>query len=73
MLPDRARGDVSALASIPRQVEKAIERAMDLTYDQFSSQVVAYLVPEHADSYGSREAWDAMQAQAVETLQKALP
>jgi hypothetical protein len=54
------------------QVPKAIERAMDVSYGDFKSQVVSYLKPEHVDEYGSREAWEAMQAQAVQQLEKAL-
>jgi hypothetical protein len=65
----RAGGDVSALASMSGEVEKAIERAVDLTYDQYVGQVVAYLVPEHSEAYGSRDAWSALQTQVGDNLQ----
>lgn len=68
----RSGGDVSGLATIRGDVEKAVDRAENLTYDQYVAQVVAYLAPEHAESYSSREAWNAMKAQVVETLRKAL-
>jgi predicted nucleotidyltransferase component of viral defense system len=65
-------GKVDALRPVRAQVPKAIERAMDVSYGDFKSQVVSYLKPEHVDEYGGREAWEAMQAQAVEQLEKAL-
>jgi Nucleotidyl transferase AbiEii toxin, Type IV TA system len=60
-----------ALQPIRPVLGKAIERAMDVSYDEFKSQVVSYLQPEHVDTYGSREAWDALQMQVVDALEKA--
>ena len=67
----RSAGNVEALRPIRPVLPKAIERAMDVSYDDFKSQVVSYLQPEHADTYGSREAWDALQVQVVDVLEKA--
>jgi predicted nucleotidyltransferase component of viral defense system len=69
----RSGGDVSGLASMSKEVKQAIERAADLTYDQYVAQVVAYLTAENAESYSSREAWEAMQGQVVDALQRVLP
>lgn len=69
----RSGGNVEALRPIRPVLPKAIERAMDVSYDDFKSQVVSYLQPEHADTYGSREAWDALQVQVVDVLEKAAP
>jgi hypothetical protein len=62
---------VEALQAIRPVLPKAIERAMDVSYDDFKSQVVSYLQAEHVDTYGSREAWDALQMQVVDVLEKA--
>jgi hypothetical protein len=44
---------------------------MDLSYADFKSQVGSYLQPDHLETYGSREAWDALQMRVVDLLQKA--
>lgn len=66
-------GKVDALESVRPVLPKAIERAMDVSYADFKSQVASYLRPDHLDTYGSRDAWDALQTQVVDLLQKALP
>jgi Nucleotidyl transferase AbiEii toxin, Type IV TA system len=72
VLLSKAGGKLDALRPVRAKVPKAIERAMDVSYGDFKSQVVSYLKPEHVDEYGSRETWEAMQAQVVEQLEKAL-
>ena len=67
----KSGGNVEALQPIRPVLPKAIERAMDVSYDDFKSQVVSYLQAEHVDTYGSREAWDALQMQVVDVLEKA--
>jgi len=47
------------------------QRAAPDTLATFRSQVGSYLQPEHLDTYGSREAWDALQMQVVDLLEKA--
>ena len=68
-----AGGKVDALRAVRAEIPKAIERAMEVSYADFKSQVASYLKPEHFDLYGSRPAWDALQSQVVELLEKALP
>jgi hypothetical protein len=68
----RAGGKVDALRPIRAQIAKAIERAMDVSYGDFKSQLASYLKPEHLDEYGTREAWEAMQAQVIEQFEKVL-
>jgi predicted nucleotidyltransferase component of viral defense system len=67
----KAGGNVEALQSIRADVTRAIERATDVSYADFKSQVASYLQPDHVDTYGSREAWDALQMQVVDLLEKA--
>ena len=73
VLLSRAGGRIDALRPTRAQIPKAIERAMDVSYDQFKAQVASYLKPEHLDEYGTRKAWEAMQAQVVDALEKAAP
>jgi hypothetical protein len=72
VLFSKAAGKVDALGPIRSQVPKAIERAMEVSYADFKSQVASYLKPEHQDEYGTREAWDAMQAQVIEQFEEVL-
>ncbi len=73
LLFSKAGGKVDALRAVRGQIPRAIERAMDVSYGDFKSQVASYLKSEHLDEFGTREAWDAMQALVVEQLEKVLP
>src|SRR3954469_6293912 len=72
VLVSKAGGKVDALRPIRGHISKAIERAMDVSYGDFTSQVASYLKPEHLDEYGTRDAWEAMQAQIIEQFEKVL-
>jgi hypothetical protein len=72
VLIPRAGGDLDLLRPIRSDLAAAMERAMSLSFADYKAQVVSYLHPEHADSYGSPETWDALQLQVVEYLDKAL-
>ena len=47
----------------------AIERATSLSFDEYSSQVVAYLDPEQRPIFAGRHAWEAMQDAVVSRLE----
>jgi hypothetical protein len=64
-------GKVDALEPIRSLLPKAVERAMEVSYADFRSQVGSYLQPDHLDTYGSREAWDTLQMRVVDLLEKA--
>jgi hypothetical protein len=66
-LPDARR----ALRPDRKTLPQAIERALDVSFDDYKGQVVSYLHPDHAPMYASREAWDLLQARVVETLEQA--
>jgi len=51
----------------------ASERALELGYDAFAAQVVAYLPQEWQDYYANRAAWESLQEAVVETLQRFVP
>jgi len=57
----KSGGKADALQPIRSILPKAIERTMDVSYADFKSQVGTYLQPDHLDTYGSREAGDALQ------------
>ena len=67
----RSGGKVDALEPIRALLPKAIGRAMDVSYDEFKSQVGSYLEPDELDTYGSSEAWDALQLRVVDLLESA--
>jgi hypothetical protein len=68
----RAGGKVDALHPVRSLIPKAVDRAMEVSYGDFKSQVASYLQPEHLDVHGSPEAWDALRMRVVEQLEKAL-
>ncbi len=51
------------------RVPVAIERAMGISFDEYASQVVAYLDPEQREIFASRDAWNAMQDAVVSRLE----
>lgn len=67
----RAGGTAEVLGPIRSDIPRAVERVMDVSYANFKSQVVSYLRPDHVDMYGSPAAWDALQMQVIENLEKA--
>jgi predicted nucleotidyltransferase component of viral defense system len=50
-------------------LNRAAANAAALTYDEYVSLVVAYLDPEHAEVYSSRDSWEAMQLDVIEKLE----
>jgi len=68
----KAGGNADVLRSARAQIPKAIERCMEVSYDDYKAQVVSYLKPDQIEALGSREAWDALQSQVIEFLEKAL-
>jgi predicted nucleotidyltransferase component of viral defense system len=55
------------------QLPQAIEKAMSIGFEDFVGQVVAFLEPEHQADYSTRDTWEALQEQVVDTLQGLLP
>lgn len=65
----RAGNDLSGYADLRPQIPAAVSRVWAISYGEYKSQVVAYLVPEQADPYSSEEAWEAIQVQVVDALE----
>ena len=73
LLAQAGRDAQDALRSEPGRLLQAAERAMGVSFDEFQSQVVAFLDPVQADMYASEDAWNALQTQVVDELERAAP
>jgi predicted nucleotidyltransferase component of viral defense system len=51
----------------------AIDNAMEVGYDEFAGQVLAYLDPEYQDHYRSPDVWADLQQTVVDALEKLRP
>lgn len=50
-------------------LDAAIENARAIRYDAFAGQVLAFLEPDYQSHYGSRQAWDNLQAGVIDGLE----
>ena len=67
-----ARQDAAGLAldaSAKKWLDNAIDNALSVSFDEYSSKVVAFLEPAHAELYAGRTAWEAMQQDVVDRLE----
>lgn len=67
-----ARPDADAVPLTDAQrawIPDAIERAMSISFDDYTSKVVSYLDPTQAELFEDRPAWDAMQDAVVARLE----
>ncbi len=64
----RARAGDDLLQPVRDDVPLALDRAMDISWEDFRSQVVSFLQPEHQGQYSTREAWEAIQSEVVDRL-----
>jgi predicted nucleotidyltransferase component of viral defense system len=70
LLLSRADGEELRLSDPQRKwVSEAVERAMSVSFDDYTSKVVAFLDPEQAELFADRTAWDAMQDAVVSRLE----
>lgn len=51
-----------------KELTAACQNAMSVSFDQFKSQVVAYLPAEYQSHYGTRKVWESLQKNIVKTL-----
>jgi predicted nucleotidyltransferase component of viral defense system len=51
-----------------KELAPARENAMSVSFEQFKSQVVAYLPPKYQSHYGARKVWHSLQENVVTTL-----
>jgi hypothetical protein len=63
-------GRIASTPNLSKTAAKAAQRALEISYDEYVSQVIAYLAPDEAEPYSSREAWEAQQLQVSEALER---
>ena len=64
------RGAKGSTIKIDKEkLAKACEIALSVPFDQFQSQVVAYLSAEYQEHYGNQGAWDSLQENVVRVLE----
>lgn len=61
-------GRALKIRSDKEKLAAACQNAMSVSFDQFKSQVVAYLPAEYQSHYGTRKAWDSLQENVVKAL-----
>jgi predicted nucleotidyltransferase component of viral defense system len=55
------------------QIPQAIDNAMNIGFDDFAGQVLAFLEPEHQADYRNRSAWENLQERVVDLLRELAP
>jgi predicted nucleotidyltransferase component of viral defense system len=65
--PDAAATKVSAKEK--RWLPRAVEHAMSISFDEYTSQVVGFLDPTQKEIFDKRGSWDLMQSGVVEQLE----
>jgi predicted nucleotidyltransferase component of viral defense system len=50
------------------RLEEARAKALAMSFEEFKSQVVAYLLPDDQAQYGSEATWDSIRLEVVEAL-----
>jgi predicted nucleotidyltransferase component of viral defense system len=68
-LLSRRGGSALTVRKDKKKLAAACENAMSVSFDQFKSQVVAYLPPEYQSHYGTRKVWDSLQEDVVRSLE----
>jgi len=52
-----------------KKLVTACKNATSVSFDQFKSQVIAYLSPEYQGYYGTRKVWESLQENVVKRLE----
>jgi hypothetical protein len=68
----RPGGDATTLPPVKDMLPAAIDLVASLTYAQYKSQVVGYLVPDQASAYSTPEAWETIQLDVITVLEGGL-
>lgn len=67
LLTERA-GPGLKLPKNSKKQKMAAKNAMSVSFDQFKSQVVAFLLPEYQEHYGTQKTWDSLQETVLKIL-----
>jgi len=71
VLFSRSPSPATALAPVAGLLARAARRAVDLSWDEYAGQVVAFLDPGRAGALGEREGWEAIQLEVADVLERA--
>jgi cytochrome c1 len=71
LLLARTDGSDAVQKASKLRIAAAMEHALEITYDRYAAQVVAYLDPVQRELYESRAAWNTMQEAVVTALEAA--
>ena len=64
------QGEPAAGIDIDRNIlTSACENVVGISFEQFKSQVVAYLMPEYQEHYGTQPTWDELQDRVIHILE----
>lgn len=73
LLLDAGAGNAPLPRKVAAELPKAIENAMEIGYDDFAGQVLAYLEPEYRQHYKDKKIWAALQDEVVGALEALGP
>jgi predicted nucleotidyltransferase component of viral defense system len=60
----------SAIKVDKKRLAEARKTVLSVSFDQFQSQVVAYLAPEYQNYYGNPSVWNALQQNIIRVLER---
>jgi len=73
LLIDSGAGKNPLPDDVAHEVPAAVEKAMSIGYDEFSGQVRAFLDANYQDFYGSRNVWESLRQEVIDTLTEVSP
>ena len=73
LLLDAGGAEKPLPARAAKHLTAAIENAMEVDYDAFAGQVLAYLEPEYQEHYGHPEIWSELQQRVIDALEGLRP
>jgi predicted nucleotidyltransferase component of viral defense system len=73
LLLDGGAGKEKLPSDIAAEIPRAVENGMTIGFNEFSSQIRAYLLADYQEYYGSRKVWEALQFEVISALEKCRP
>jgi hypothetical protein len=55
----------------PRELEAALDRALEISFEEYDGQVVEFLADDARDRFGSRGAWDEIRLEVAQAIESA--
>ena len=73
LLLDAGAGKEPLPQPLVKSLPKAVENAMEVGYDEFAGQVLAYLEADYQDHYRERKVWEQIQERVTQELEALQP